>query len=181
MAIDENHCEAFTALGERFGYPEFLVDDNLNVAQGRPGLTAHGPRRAKWSRLGRARLVNRLHADPEGGSRGNQASTCRRTTRREEVSHMPRFTPFDFGVSWVMGLFHQDWTHEGNTAADVVAKYLAASVDEEAQAVRRDARILGNLPSPTLEVLWDAGAQYMPSFERLGGRSRVDADGRRPV
>ncbi|MGW1067594.1 hypothetical protein ACWD4F_24120 [Streptomyces aureus] len=31
VAIDENHCEAFTALGERFGYPEFLVDDNLNV------------------------------------------------------------------------------------------------------------------------------------------------------
>jgi len=31
VAIDENRCEAFTALGERFGYPEFLVDDNLNV------------------------------------------------------------------------------------------------------------------------------------------------------
>ncbi|MEU6070768.1 hypothetical protein ABZ864_41615 [Streptomyces sp. NPDC047082] len=31
VAIDEDRCEAFTALGERFGYPEFLVDDNLNV------------------------------------------------------------------------------------------------------------------------------------------------------
>ncbi|MFD8419269.1 hypothetical protein [Streptomyces sp. NPDC059466] len=31
VAIDENHSEALTALGERFGYPEFLVDDNLNV------------------------------------------------------------------------------------------------------------------------------------------------------
>lgn len=31
VAIDENRCEAFTALGERFGYPEFLVDDNLNL------------------------------------------------------------------------------------------------------------------------------------------------------
>ncbi|MGV9567087.1 hypothetical protein [Streptomyces sp. NPDC003480] len=31
VAIDENRCEAFTALGESFGYPEFLVDDNLNV------------------------------------------------------------------------------------------------------------------------------------------------------
>ncbi|MFD8222450.1 hypothetical protein ACFV2U_54775 [Streptomyces sp. NPDC059697] len=31
VAIDEHHSEAFTALGERFGYPEFLVDDNLNV------------------------------------------------------------------------------------------------------------------------------------------------------
>ncbi|MFF9378167.1 hypothetical protein ACF1BB_26985 [Streptomyces griseoluteus] len=31
VAVDEDRCEAFTALGERFGYPEFLVDDNLNV------------------------------------------------------------------------------------------------------------------------------------------------------
>ncbi|MFE4415432.1 hypothetical protein [Streptomyces sp. NPDC056821] len=68
-----------------------------------------------------------------------------------------------------MGLFHQDWIHDGDTAADVVAKYLAESQDEEALAVRRDARVLGSLPSPTLEVLWDAGAQYMPAFERLGG------------
>ncbi|MGW7383430.1 hypothetical protein [Streptomyces sp. NPDC054794] len=82
---------------------------------------------------------------------------------------MPRFTDFDFGVSWVMGFFHQDWTHDGDTAADVVAKHLAESVDEEALAVRRDARILGNLPSPTLEVLWEAGAQYIPRFESLGG------------
>ncbi|MCX4729228.1 hypothetical protein [Streptomyces sp. NBC_01306] len=31
VAISEEHCEKFLALGERFGYPEFLVDDNLNV------------------------------------------------------------------------------------------------------------------------------------------------------
>lgn len=31
VPIDEDRCDAFTALGERFGYPEFLVDDNLNV------------------------------------------------------------------------------------------------------------------------------------------------------
>ncbi|MCX4571891.1 hypothetical protein OHB41_01495 [Streptomyces sp. NBC_01571] len=31
VAIDEDRCDALTALGERFGYPEFLVDDNLNV------------------------------------------------------------------------------------------------------------------------------------------------------
>lgn len=31
VQIDEERCEAFTALGERFGYPEFLVDDNLNA------------------------------------------------------------------------------------------------------------------------------------------------------
>ncbi|MGN5380499.1 hypothetical protein ACQ4WX_35280 [Streptomyces lasalocidi] len=31
VAIDEDRCEAFVVLGERFSYPEFLVDDNLNV------------------------------------------------------------------------------------------------------------------------------------------------------
>ncbi|MFJ5971699.1 hypothetical protein [Streptomyces sp. NPDC093060] len=82
---------------------------------------------------------------------------------------MPRFTDFDFGVSWVMSLFHQDWTYDGDTAGDVVAKYLAASADEEALAVRRDARILGNLASPTLEVLWYAGTQYMANLQYLGG------------
>ncbi|MFI0964087.1 hypothetical protein ACH4S8_22125 [Streptomyces sp. NPDC021080] len=82
---------------------------------------------------------------------------------------MPRFTPFDFGVSTVMGRFHQDWIHDGDTAADVVAKQLAASVDDEVLAIRRDARSFGSLPSPTLEVLWDAGSQYLPTFERLGG------------
>jgi hypothetical protein len=68
-----------------------------------------------------------------------------------------------------MHFFHQDWIYDGDTAADVVAKNLAESVDEAALAVRRDAQILGNLPSRTLEVLWEAGAQYMPSFERIGG------------
>lgn len=35
--------------------------------------------------------------------------------------------------------------------------------------MRRDARTLGSLPSETLEVLWNAGAEYLPSFEtRLG-------------
>ncbi|MFD7879257.1 hypothetical protein ACFV5G_35060 [Streptomyces sp. NPDC059766] len=82
---------------------------------------------------------------------------------------MQRFSDFDFGVSWVMGFFHQDWIYEGPTAADMVAKLLAGDTDEEALAVRRDARLLDTLPSKTLEVLWNAGAQYMPSFERIGG------------
>ncbi|MFI1767690.1 hypothetical protein ACH41H_37385 [Streptomyces sp. NPDC020800] len=82
---------------------------------------------------------------------------------------MPRFTDFDFGVSWVMGFFHQDWTYDGDNPADVVAKQLAAAVGEDVQAVLRDARILGNLPSSTLEVLWYAGAQYIPGLQLLGG------------
>ncbi|WP_055493190.1 hypothetical protein [Streptomyces sp. TP-A0356] len=31
VEISEERCAAFNALGERLGYPEFLVDDNLNV------------------------------------------------------------------------------------------------------------------------------------------------------
>ncbi|WP_405950642.1 hypothetical protein OG588_34440 [Streptomyces prunicolor] len=82
---------------------------------------------------------------------------------------MPRFTEFDFGVSWVMGFFHQDGTHYGDTAAEIVANHLAGGSGEVALAVRRDARTLGSLPSETLEVLWNAGAEYLPSFEtRLG-------------
>jgi hypothetical protein len=82
---------------------------------------------------------------------------------------VPRFTEFDFGVSWVMGFFHQDGTHYGDTAAEIVTNHLAGESDEAALAVRRDARTLGNLPSETLEVLWNAGAEYLPSFEtRIG-------------
>ncbi|WP_432134996.1 MULTISPECIES: hypothetical protein [unclassified Streptomyces] len=82
---------------------------------------------------------------------------------------MPRFTPFDFGVSWVMGFFHQDGTHYGDTAAEIVANHLAGWSGEAALAVRRDALLLGDLPSTTLEVLWNAGAEYLPDLGRLGG------------
>jgi hypothetical protein len=80
-----------------------------------------------------------------------------------------RFTEFDFGVSWVMGFFHQDWCHDGPTAAGVVAKNLADVDDEYVLAVRRDTQtLLDGLPSKTLEVLWDAGADYLSSFEQIG-------------
>ncbi|MET7735047.1 contact-dependent growth inhibition system immunity protein [Streptomyces sp. NPDC005402] len=83
---------------------------------------------------------------------------------------MQRFTEFEFGVPWVMGFFHQDWIYDGPTAADVVAKHLEEESDEEVLAVQRDARaLLDHLPSKTLEVLWTAGTQYIPSFERITG------------
>ncbi|WP_020139047.1 contact-dependent growth inhibition system immunity protein [Streptomyces sp. 351MFTsu5.1] len=83
---------------------------------------------------------------------------------------MQRFTEFEFGVPWVMGFFHQDWIYDGPTAADVVAKHLGEESDEEVLAVRRDAQVLlDHLPSETLEVLWTAGTQYIPSFERITG------------
>ncbi|MGW0421985.1 contact-dependent growth inhibition system immunity protein [Streptomyces sp. NPDC003015] len=67
-------------------------------------------------------------------------------------------------------LFHQDWIYDGPTAADVVAKHLGEASDEEVLAVQRDAQaLLDHLPSETLEVLWTAGTQYIPSFERITG------------
>ncbi|MEU9456344.1 hypothetical protein [Streptomyces sp. NPDC048277] len=72
---------------------------------------------------------------------------------------MRRFSEFDFGVSWVMGFFHQDWVYDVPTDAD-----------EEVSAVHRDARaLLDHLPSETLAVLWTAGAEYPPSFEGTTG------------
>ncbi|MGX1369651.1 hypothetical protein RKD19_005010 [Streptomyces canus] len=83
---------------------------------------------------------------------------------------MQRFTEFDFGVPWVMALFHQDWSHEADTAAELVARRLPDGAAEEALAVRRDARaLLDGLSSRTLEVLWTAGSQYGPNFERTTG------------
>ncbi|MFJ8104204.1 contact-dependent growth inhibition system immunity protein [Streptomyces sp. NPDC096132] len=83
---------------------------------------------------------------------------------------MQRFTEFGFGVPWVMGFFHQDWIYDGPTAADVVAKHLAEESVEETLAVRRDARVLADsLSSEKLEVLWTAGAQYMPGFVGITG------------
>jgi hypothetical protein len=81
-----------------------------------------------------------------------------------------RFTEFDFGVSWVMSFFHQDWTYEADNAAELVARHLPEGACEYALAVRRDARtLLDGLPSQTLEVLWTAGSQYGPSFRQTTG------------
>jgi hypothetical protein len=83
---------------------------------------------------------------------------------------VPRFSEFEFGVPWVMEFFHQDWIYDGPTAADVVAKHLGEEGDEQVLAVQRDAQaLLDDLSSETLEVLWTAGTQYIPSFERITG------------
>ncbi|WP_327696972.1 hypothetical protein [Streptomyces sp. NBC_00459] len=80
---------------------------------------------------------------------------------------MQRFTEFDFGVSWVMGFWHQDWGYEADTAAEVVEQHLPEGAGEYALAVRRDARtLLDNLPSKSLDLLWTAGSQYIPRFEQ---------------
>ncbi|MFE1298651.1 hypothetical protein ACFW6K_24020 [Streptomyces sp. NPDC058733] len=83
---------------------------------------------------------------------------------------MPRFTEFDFGVSWVMEFFHQDWSCDGPTAAEVVAKHLADVAGKHVLAVRRDAEtLLDGLPGTALELLWDAATECMPAFHLVGG------------
>ncbi|MFF8597631.1 hypothetical protein ACF065_01695 [Streptomyces sp. NPDC015232] len=82
---------------------------------------------------------------------------------------MNRFSEFDFGLSWIMTQFHQDWLLDADTAAGLVAKYLAHPAEQDVVAVRRDAvALLEKLPSNTLEVLWDAGAEYLPSRRLIG-------------
>lgn len=79
----------------------------------------------------------------------------------------------DFGVTWLMSMFHEDWTHHGHRAADAAAYHLWGELDPESVlTVRRDVRLLLRLPSETIEVLWLAGAAGGPSFFS-GGRTGV--------
>jgi hypothetical protein len=79
----------------------------------------------------------------------------------------------DFGVTWLMGMFHADWTHNGPTAAEAVGYHLWDELDPESVvAVRRDAALLLRLPSATIEALWLAGTETGPSFFS-GGRTGV--------
>ncbi|WP_141205286.1 hypothetical protein [Streptomyces griseorubiginosus] len=79
----------------------------------------------------------------------------------------------DFGVTWLMSMFHADWTHHGPTAVEAVEYHLWDELEPEAVlAVRRDAALLQRLPSATIEVLWQAGTGTGPSFFS-GGRTGV--------
>lgn len=79
----------------------------------------------------------------------------------------------DFGVSWLMSMFHADWTHHGPTAAEAVGYHLWDELDPQSVvAVRRDAALLLRLTSETIEVLWLAGTETGPSFFS-GGRTGV--------
>ncbi|MFF1306628.1 hypothetical protein [Streptomyces sp. NPDC058307] len=79
----------------------------------------------------------------------------------------------DFGVTWLMSTFHQDWTHNGPTAAEAVGYHFWDGLDPESVVeVRRDAALLLRLPSATIEVLWLAGTETaVPFFS--GGRTGV--------
>lgn len=80
----------------------------------------------------------------------------------------------DFGLTWLMGMFHEDWTHHGPTAAEAVGYHLWDELDPRSVlAVRRDARLLLRLPSEAIEALWLAGTAVGPSFFSSGGRAGV--------
>ncbi|MER7568413.1 hypothetical protein ACGFWE_15510 [Streptomyces sp. NPDC048523] len=79
----------------------------------------------------------------------------------------------DFGVTWLMGMFHEDWTHHGPTATEAVGYHLWDELDPRSVlALRRDARLLLRLASETIEALWLAGTAVGPTFFS-GGRSGV--------
>lgn len=86
---------------------------------------------------------------------------------------MQRTDESDFGVTWLMSMFHQDWSHHGPTAAAAVQYHFWEGLDQESVlAVRQDARLLQSLPSDTIEALWQAGTATGPEFFS-GGRTGV--------
>ncbi|MET7455138.1 hypothetical protein ABZT03_25220 [Streptomyces sp. NPDC005574] len=79
----------------------------------------------------------------------------------------------DFGVTWLMSMFHEDWSHHGPTAAAATEYHLWEGLDQQSVlAVRKDARLLRGLPSETIEALWQAGTATGPGFFS-GGRTGV--------
>ncbi|MCM2419871.1 hypothetical protein [Streptomyces sp. RKAG293] len=81
---------------------------------------------------------------------------------------MERFTSFDFGLSGLAGLFHQDWTHLGNVE-EVVLSYL--SVGEESFADEAQQKESTGLASDVV-VLADsilAGGQIEMLFSMASG------------
>ena len=78
---------------------------------------------------------------------------------------MQRTDEFDFGVTWLMSQFHEDWSHNGPTAVAAAEYHLWDELAPGAVlAVRDDARLLRRLPSATIEALWQAGTATGPAF-----------------
>ncbi|MGV9561993.1 hypothetical protein [Streptomyces sp. NPDC003480] len=79
---------------------------------------------------------------------------------------MQRFTESDFGLTWLMSMFHYDWTHNGETGAEAVRYHLGAELDpEEVLCLRRDAQLLLDRLDPgTIETLWQAGTYPEGTF-----------------
>ncbi|GGK51196.1 hypothetical protein [Streptomyces flaveus] len=79
---------------------------------------------------------------------------------------MERHTEFMFGVPWIMGFFHQDWSLDASMAAEAVAHQFVEELEPTAVLlVRRDAQLLlGNLTSAQIEALWVGCLEWGHSF-----------------
>ncbi|NDZ80397.1 hypothetical protein G3I19_18065 [Streptomyces sp. SID10853] len=89
---------------------------------------------------------------------------------------MKRFTEFDFGLTWIMDFFHQDWSDYAASAAAAVQNQLVDELDpNRVLSLRRDAQLLlDKLTSDTIEILWRTGssAEY---FFRSDSCSTVES------
>jgi len=83
---------------------------------------------------------------------------------------MDRCTEFTFGVPWIMGFFHQDWTLDAATEVEVVKQQFVAELEPTAVLlVRRDARLLlNNLASDQITTLWESCAEGGEYFFHRG-------------
>ncbi|MGJ5897506.1 hypothetical protein DF268_45790 [Streptomyces sp. V2] len=81
-----------------------------------------------------------------------------------------RSTDFTFGIPWIMGFFHQDWTLEATTEAEAVARQFVAELEPESVLlVRRDAlMLLDGLSSEQMKVLWEGCSWDGEYFFRRG-------------
>ncbi|MET9530474.1 hypothetical protein ABZY02_07865 [Streptomyces sp. NPDC006649] len=73
---------------------------------------------------------------------------------------MKRFTEFDFGLTWIMEFFHQDWSDYADSATAAVQHQLVDEIDpQQVVSMRREAQLLlDKLPSDTIEILWRTGS-----------------------
>ncbi|MEU0566875.1 hypothetical protein ABZ297_15995 [Nonomuraea sp. NPDC005983] len=81
---------------------------------------------------------------------------------------MQRYTEDDFGLTWLMGHFHADWTLNAETAIGAVRYHLWEGLDpRHVMALRRDALLLlEGLPSDSIEHLWQSGTDAGNFFGR---------------
>ncbi|MEU6284831.1 hypothetical protein [Streptomyces sp. NPDC047028] len=72
---------------------------------------------------------------------------------------MKRFDDSDFGLTWLMAMFHQDWSHNGATGEEAARYHLVPDLEPEAVlAIRQDAQsLLDNLDAAEIEAVWQAG------------------------
>lgn len=81
-----------------------------------------------------------------------------------------RSTEFIFGLPWVMGFFHQDWTRDHSEETAAVADQFVEELDPESVLlVRRDATwLLDGLGPSQITTIWEGCAENGTYFFRRG-------------